>query len=320
MTQLDANEVYRLSSIAYIQRILYFTVTSLLVIVGTVVAIAEMLSSPLDVLYVVPITFTMIALGVNTGYHMYFTHRSFDASPVFKFILAYLGSIACQDSIVQWVSNHKRHHRYTDAVDLDPHTPYQFSDNKWIILTIGILWASGGWKFSRASTSKSFYSKQLLNDPVVSWFDKYFVLVSYSGFVIPFLAGYLVGGMDLAIKWFAYFGAFRVFAGYFFTEVVVNAFCHSIGTSKFKIKGQSRNLEKVSWLTLGTTLHHNHHAFPRALSPAVDGEWDPMNLIYTVLEKIGAISNRHVTDPQEVELKKITNTQETEVDQNRAYT
>lgn len=305
MDQFDNKEIYRLSTPAYIQRVLYFSLTSLLVVGGTIIAISEIMASPLDALYVLPITFLMIALGVNTGYHMYFSHQSFVAAPVFKYILAYLGSIACQDSIVQWASNHKRHHRHTDIVNRDPHTPYQFGDNKLKVLTIGILWATAGWKFSRKSTSKHYYGKNLLNDPVIHWFDKYYVIVSYSGFVIPFIIGYIIGGMSLAIKWFAYFGAFRVFAGYFFTEFVVNALCHSIGTRKFEIKGQSTNLAIVSWLTLGTTLHHNHHAFPQALSPAIDGEWDPMDLVFWPLEKIGAISKRCSPSAQDVGLKKV---------------
>ena len=305
MNHIDSKEVYRLPNLAYTQRVLYFAVTTLIVVGGTIIAIGEFMASPLDVFYVLPITILIIALGVNTGYHMYFSHHSFDAIPTFKYLLAYLGSITCQDSIIQWVSNHKRHHRHTDSVDLDPHMPRKFGDNKWVMLKLGLAWATFGWKFSRTSTSKAYYGKVLLSDPVIEWFDKYYVVVSYSGFVIPFVLGYIAGGMDLAIKWFAYFGAFRVFAGYFFTEFVVNGLCHIIGTSKFKTNGQPRNLARISWLTLGTTLHHNHHAFPRALSPAIDGEWDPMSMVYILLEKVGAISNCRAPSAEEVELKKL---------------
>jgi stearoyl-CoA desaturase (delta-9 desaturase) len=304
MTHTDRMEVYRLSSLAYLQRILYFAFTTLIVIGGTVLAIGEFMAAPLDALYVLPVNILIIALGVNTGYHMYFTHHSFDAAPYFRYLLAYLGSITCQDSIVQWVSNHKRHHRHTDSIDLDPHTPRIFGDNKWVMLTLGLAWATFGWKFSRTSTSRAYYGKELLGDPVIAWFDRYYVAVSYSGFIIPFVLGYLAGGMDLAIKWFAYFGALRVFTGYFFTELVVNGLCHSTGTAKFRTKGQAGNLASISWLTLGTTLHHNHHAFPRVLSPAVDGERDPMNLVYALLEKVGAISNRCVLSREELELKR----------------
>ena len=320
MKQHDATEVYRLPFHTYIQRVLYFTVTTLIVAGGTVIAIGEFMASPLDALYALPVTLLIIALGVNSGYHMYFSHHSFDAVPAFKYLLAYLGSITCQDSIAQWVSNHKRHHRHTDSVDMDPHTPHQFGDKKWVMLTLGLAWSTFAWKFSRTSTSKGYYARALLSDPVIDWIDKYYVAVSYSGFVIPFILGYIVGGMDMAIKWFAYFGAFRVFMGYFFTEFVVNGLCHCIGTSKFKTKGQPGNLDKISWLTLGTSLHHNHHAFPRALSPAIDGEWDPMDVVYTLLQKVGAISNLRAPSSEEVALKKLEVPETDIMDQSQAVT
>ena len=34
--------------------------------------------------------------------------------------------------------------------------------------------------------------------PLVNWFDKHFVAVSYTGFVIPFKLGYAFGGINLA--------------------------------------------------------------------------------------------------------------------------
>ncbi|HVL08396.1 MAG TPA: hypothetical protein VM512_04475, partial [Burkholderiaceae bacterium] len=62
-----------------------------------------------------------------------------------------------------------------------------------------------------------------------------------------------------------------------------------VGSSKFQTKGRSTNVVFMSPMTLGATLHHNHHAFPRALSPAIDKEFDPMKMLYLLLEKIGLI-------------------------------
>ncbi|MDH6146129.1 MULTISPECIES: hypothetical protein [Paraburkholderia] len=45
----------------------------------------------------------------------------------------------------------------------------------------------------------------------------------------------------------------------------------------------------LSPLTLGATLHHNHHAFPRVLSPAIDREIDPMKQFYWLLQRLGII-------------------------------
>ena len=72
--------------------------------------------------------------------------------------LALLGSLLCQDSVVQWVANHKRHHRHVDIVDRDPHTPWQFGESRFAVFTVGLWWASMGWKFGRVLSSKRFYA------------------------------------------------------------------------------------------------------------------------------------------------------------------
>ena len=140
---------------------------------------------------------------------------------------------------------------------------------------------------------------------MLRWFDKYFVAISYAGFVIPFSLGFAIGGQELGVKWFAYFGAFRVLIGYFFTEFVVNGLCHCVGSSKFQTKGPSTNLVFISPLTLGATLHHNHHAFPRVLSPAIDKEFDPMKLLYWALQKLGVIAMLPDPTPHQIEEKRI---------------
>jgi len=304
----DRGEVIVLGGKDYLLRFGYFALTTCLVVAGTIIAVQQLIRSPWDALYVLPVAFIATALGANTGYHMYFTHRTFTTHRSCRFILGVLGTLLCQDSVVQWVANHKRHHRHVDVVDRDPHSPWQFGDNRFVVLTLGLWWASMGWKFDRVLTSKRFYAGQLLDEPMMKWFDKYFVAISYAGFLIPFALGWAVGGWELGIKWFAYFGALRVFIGYFFTEFVVNGLCHCVGSSKFRTKGRSTNLVFMSTLTLGATLHHNHHAFPRYLSPAIDKELDPMKLLYWALEKLNIITMVPGPAAHEVEEKRLQTT------------
>lgn len=300
-----ASEVLILSGGAYARRVAYFFVTTIVVMAGTVLAFRYMLASPLDVIYVVPVAFAANAVGVNTAYHMYFTHGAFQSSRSFRIVLAIFGTILCQDALIQWVANHKRHHRHVDIPDLDPHTPWQFGDRKWRVFTIGLMWASVGWKYARRSTSKVFYAGALLKDPTLRFFDKHFVLLSYAGLALPFIVGYAWGGMPVALKAFAYFGAFRVFVGYAFTELVINGFCHCIGSKKFSTKGNATNIPSLAILSMGTTLHHNHHAFPQSLSTAVDGEIDPMQWVNSIFLKCGWISKIHHPNASDVMLKKL---------------
>lgn len=305
MDQFNDGEVILLSNKLYLQRVLYFSITTFIVIYGTVLAVRELYLSPTDAFYVLPVAILATTFGANTAYHNYFTHKTFSAGPVFKFILAVLGTILCQDSLARWTTTHLRHHRHVDVVDRDPHTPRQFGTNKFILLTLGIFWAAIGWKYSRISTKKSYYAKHIINDPLLNWFDRHFVIISYSGFLLPFIIGYFTGGLDTGIKYFAYFGAFRVFVGYFFSEFVVNGLCHTIGSVKFNSKGNATNIESLSLISMGATLHHNHHAFPRALTPAIDGEIDPMKWAYYLLAKLGIMTNINVITDDEIASKKL---------------
>ena len=215
-------------------------VTTVLVVVGSMIAVQQLILAPLDALYVLPVAFVATALGANTGYHMYFTHRAFTTHRFFRGILALLGTLLCQDSVIQWVANHKRHHRHVDLANKDPHTR-QFGDNRFLVLTIGLWWASMGWKFDRTLTSKKFYagrcsmSQCLAGSTSIS--SRFPSLVSQSRFLLDLQLEALNWEQDglpisvlSGVRWLL------------FTEFVVNGLCHCVGSSKFRTKGRSTNL------------------------------------------------------------------------------
>ena len=61
--------------------------------------------------------------GVTVGYHRLFAHRSFVAVRPVEFLLAVLGSMAVQGSVLRWVAVHRRHHQHSDQAE-DPHSPH----------------------------------------------------------------------------------------------------------------------------------------------------------------------------------------------------
>ena len=97
----DRGEVEVLSRWQYLGRISYFALVSLLIIPGTIIAIHYLLMSPQDALYVIPLALIATSLGSNTAYHMYFTHGTFTTGRLFHSVLAFFGTILCQDSIAQ---------------------------------------------------------------------------------------------------------------------------------------------------------------------------------------------------------------------------
>src|SRR5215469_3550739 len=101
-------------------------------------------------------------LGIAMGFHRYFTHFSFKAKPGLRIALAIAGSLAIEGPILNWVADHRRHHKYSDR-EGDPHSPWRFG-NDWKALTKGLVWAHVGWMFDANRTSKQKFCPDLLAD------------------------------------------------------------------------------------------------------------------------------------------------------------
>src|SRR5262245_26872877 len=67
-------------------------------------------------------TFVPRMLGMEIGYHRYFSHRAFKTSRAFQFLLAVLAVTTGQRGILWWAATHRVHHSHAD-VDGDVHSP-----------------------------------------------------------------------------------------------------------------------------------------------------------------------------------------------------
>ena len=67
--------------------------------------------------------YVVASAGIDVGYHRYFAHRAFETNAVMRVYWAITGSLAAQGRVTRWVSNHRRHHAYSDQAE-DPHSPH----------------------------------------------------------------------------------------------------------------------------------------------------------------------------------------------------
>src|ERR1700726_2413802 len=95
-------------------------------------------------LVVLAVTYTLTGLGITVGYHRLFTHRSFATSPPMRALLAALGSAAIEGPVIEWVSNHRKHHRFSDEAG-DPHSPHLRPAGGWRGVLAGLFHAHVGW-------------------------------------------------------------------------------------------------------------------------------------------------------------------------------
>jgi len=109
--------------------------------------------------------FTMF--GVTLGNHRYWTHRGFDAKFGLQLVLAVASGMSMEGDIQQWVMNHRAHHRFSDVVGRDPHSPYEYS--QWRGYK-GLVWAQGVWLFFVYQRPPEYtLHRDLAGDRLVQW-------------------------------------------------------------------------------------------------------------------------------------------------------
>lgn len=256
--------------------------------------------------FAVALTIVLIVVfghGVTIGFHRLLTHRSFVAKRPLKIVLAVLGTLAFQGSVIGWVADHRRHHRFSDRPG-DPHSPYWKGDEP--LHGVRGLWhAHVGWTMNVDSTSRTKYAPDLLADPDLVRIDRLFVPIAVASFAIPFALGYLWGGWAMAWTTFLCAGFVRIGITLNGTWSV-NSICHRFGTRPFASRDRSTNCAPLALITMGEAWHNNHHAFPRsARHGLLRGQVDSSARIIRWMERLGWVTDVQWPDPVLVEARRV---------------
>ncbi len=145
-------------------------------------------------LVVLAISYMITGVGITVGYHRLFTHRSFKAGRPVRALFAAFGSAAVEGPVIEWVSTHRKHHRFSDLPG-DPHSPHTDHGVGWRGALRGLLHAHVGWMFrgiDRASEER--YAKDLLADPMIRAIDRTFPLWVLRGLAFAFGLGVALNG------------------------------------------------------------------------------------------------------------------------------
>ena len=251
--------------------------------------------------------YVLTALGVTLGYHRLFTHRAFESSRVFRAVVAVLGSMAMEGSVIMWVADHRKHHTFTDK-EGDPHSPHLSGPGFWGGVR-GLWHAHVGWLFQAVGTAeRERFAPDLLKDRALRVIDKLFFVWVVLGFAIPFALGWIVGGgVGAALTALLWGGFVRVFLLHHVTWSI-NSICHFFGRVRFEVEDESRNVFWLAPLSMGESWHHNHHAFPTSAFHGL--RWwerlaDPTGLLIAALEKLGIVWNVVRVSPERQRAKSL---------------
>jgi stearoyl-CoA desaturase (delta-9 desaturase) len=230
---------------------------------------------------------------VTLGFHRLFTHRAFETSRPFRAVVAVIGSMAVQGSVIKWVADHRKHHAFTDQ-DGDPHSPH-LSGPGFTGAVKGLWHAHMGWLFESVGTAdENRFAPDLVKDRALRVIDKLFGLWVALSFAIPFALGWIIGGgLGTALTAVLWGGLVRVFLLHHVTWSI-NSVCHFFGRRRFDVKDESRNVFWLAPFSMGEAWHHNHHAFPTSAFHGLrlwEKLTDPTGLLIALFEKLGLVWN-----------------------------
>jgi stearoyl-CoA desaturase (Delta-9 desaturase) len=212
-------------------------------------------------LAIMAVMYLLTGIGVTVGLHRLLAHRSFEAAPAVRGTLAVLGTMAMQGPVIRWVTNHRKHHVYTDE-EGDPHSPHLTGRRGVLGAVVGLWHSHVGWIFKRERAPYERYARDLVKDPVILFVGRTALLWVALGLALPAAAGFLftgtLAGAGIALLWG---GAVRIFLVHHMT-FAINSLCHFVGRRLFDTDDHSRNVFWLAPLSMGESWHNNHHAFP----------------------------------------------------------
>jgi stearoyl-CoA desaturase (delta-9 desaturase) len=235
------------------------------------------------------IAFVMYAIsghGVTVGFHRYFTHGSFKAKRWVRVMLAVAGSLAIEGPVIRWVSDHRRHHAFSDK-EGDPHSPWRYG-NDVRALTKGLWHAHIGWLFDVEQTNQERFAPDLLADPDIVKVDRAFMRLTAVTLLLPPLVGYLWSGFTWQGALTAFFwGSLVRVALLHHTTWSINSICHAFGERPFKSRDKATNVWWLAVISMGESWHNLHHAEPTAARHGVlKGQVDSTARVIWAMEKL----------------------------------
>lgn len=246
----------------------------------------------------------LVGLGSSVGFHRHFTHRSFKAKTPVRVVLAILGSMSMQGTLIFWVALHRRHHEHADEMG-DPHSPHVRDDGSKHASRLKGLWHSYmGWTFNHEVPNSAHYARDLIQDKVLSKVNRLYFVWVLLGLALPALAGFLIKGSWVgALSGLAWGGFLRIF---FWHNMIwsITSLSHVVGSRDFRSGDLSTNNIWMALPTLGEAWHNNHHAFPTA--PILHLKWyqfDFSGLIIRLLALLGLAWDLKEPTPQMLQEK-----------------
>jgi len=225
--------------------------------------------------------------GITGGNHRLWAHRSYTASPVYRFVLMIYSSIANQGSIWHWARDHRVHHFHSETC-ADPHDAirgFWFAHMGWLYLKKDPRVAEAGQKVNLDDLrADPFVMLQKNLDP---WWNLFFcfffpALVAKYGWGESMVNGFFVPG---ALRY-----VFVLHSTWF-----VNSAAHLWGERPYDPDSNPAENPMVSFFAVGEGWHNWHHKYPFDYAASEYGvlrQYNPTKLAIDAAAALGLVTER----------------------------
>lgn len=256
---------------------IFLLATLVVGVVGTVwMLIANVIAWQTWVLFVVMLFLT--GLSITGGYHRLFAHKTYETVWPVKLFFVLFGAANFEGSALEWCTDHREHHRYTDT-DRDP---YDIKKGFWF--------AHIGWLFTLDVSKRDFSNvEDLQQQPLLRWQHRYFPLIAtVVGFGLPTLLASFWGN---PLAGFIVAGVLRTVVNHHGT-FCINSVCHIFGKRTYSEQQSARDNWVTALFTYGEGYHNFHHQFPLDYRNGIRFyDYDPTKWLIAGLKKVGLASN-----------------------------
>jgi stearoyl-CoA desaturase (delta-9 desaturase) len=233
-------------------------------------------------------------MSITAGYHRLWSHKTYEAHAAIRFLFALGGAFALQNDVLNWASDHRRHHQHVDNNDHDPYSAGR-----------GFWFSHIGWILRHYDSAKDDFSnvKDLQRDPIVMWQHRnYLLLVLIMNIGLPAFIGLLHGDI---IAGLLLGGLLRLVLSQHATYFI-NSLAHMWGTRPYSDNSSARDNTLLALITYGEGYHNYHHTFQWDYRNGIRWwHFDPTKWLIHSLERVGLASGLKRCAPDKIERAKL---------------
>lgn len=197
--------------------------------------------------WAIPCWFLIGPVGMGTGFHRLFAHRSFETYRWAEVALGLLGTLAAYSPLLFFAAQHQYHHKTSDT-EADPSSP-----------RLG-FWESFLWWRMRESVLKQVVTRQesirrLMRDRLLVKISKHFALINWAWWAVL---------LALGPTWFVSLVIVPCFIEHLRINVI-SSLSHMdlpFNYRPYATKDDSQNNVVIGILSCGFGWHNTHHARP----------------------------------------------------------